>query len=420
MPSYCTGISQPANGTMRAPAATWRSCSGVRRTVWAATAKGAQRYQRLWPSHEPVGRADDLRLTRHLEAEAAVEDDVLRLVGFEVGHRVSSGHDRAELLHQAAADALVLQVGVDRDRAEVPVRLCRVARGPGVAPARGTDHRARAEADHHGREASGGRARRDAGARACQPADADDRLAVACDERRLAHRLQQRAEHPLELADAPLGLRSEHRHVDRVVAHSAREDPGRLASLLAAQRADIECRAQSFRNEGMSISSSGISSDERWRSSMTGVRRVWLRPREGSASNSGTSTGRPPRRSKPVAITVTRSSSSRSSSITEPKMMFASPAAALWMISAASLTSNSPRSPPPVMFSRMPCAPSTDCSSSGLEIAAFAASAARFSPLAAPIPIRADPASCMIVRTSAKSRLMRPGIVIRSVMPWTP
>ena len=30
------------------------------------------------------------------------------------------------------------------------------------------------------------------------------------------------------------------------------------------------------------------------------------------------------------------------------------------------------------------------------------------------------PASCMIVRTSAKSRLIRPGIVIRSVMPWTP
>ena len=24
-PSYCTGISQPANGTMRAPSATWRS-----------------------------------------------------------------------------------------------------------------------------------------------------------------------------------------------------------------------------------------------------------------------------------------------------------------------------------------------------------------------------------------------------------
>src|SRR4051794_9099544 len=29
-PSYWTGISQPAKGTRRAPAATWRSCSGVR------------------------------------------------------------------------------------------------------------------------------------------------------------------------------------------------------------------------------------------------------------------------------------------------------------------------------------------------------------------------------------------------------
>ena len=65
-------------------------------------------------------------------------------------------------------------------------------------------------------------------------------------------------------------------------------------------------------------------------------------------------------------------------------------------------------------------APSTDSSSSGEEIAALAASAARFSPPAVPIPISAVPASCMIVRTSAKSRLIRPGIVIRSVMPWTP
>ena len=48
--------------------------------------------------------------------------------------------------------------------------------------------------------------------------------------------------------------------------------------------------------------------------------------------------------------------------------------AALWISSAASLTSNSPRSRPPVMLSRMPVAPSTDSSSSGLEIAAFAAS----------------------------------------------
>ena len=36
------------------------------------------------------------------------------------------------------------------------------------------------------------------------------------------------------------------------------------------------------------------------------------------------------------------------------------------------------------------------------------------------MPISAVPASFMIVRTSAKSRLIRPGIVIRSQMPWTP
>ena len=33
IPPYWTGISQPANGTSFAPAATWRSCSGVRLSV---------------------------------------------------------------------------------------------------------------------------------------------------------------------------------------------------------------------------------------------------------------------------------------------------------------------------------------------------------------------------------------------------
>ena len=37
-----------------------------------------------------------------------------------------------------------------------------------------------------------------------------------------------------------------------------------------------------------------------------------------------------------------------------------------------------------------------------------------------PMPSSALPASDMIVRTSAKSRLIRPGSVIRSEMPWTP
>ena len=56
-------------------------------------------------------------------------------------------------------------------------------------------------------------------------------------------------------------------------------------------------------------------------------------------------------------------------------------------------------------------APSTDASSSGEEMAARAASPARFSPLAMPMPINAEPASHMIVRTSAKSRLIKPGTV---------
>ena len=50
----------------------------------------------------------------------------------------------------------------------------------------------------------------------------------------------------------------------------------------------------------------------------------------------------------------------------------------------------------------------------------MAASIARFSPAALPMPIIAEPAFDMTVRTSAKSRLIWPGVVIRSVMPWTP
>ena len=106
--------------------------------------------------------------------------------------------------------------------------------------------------------------------------------------------------------------------------------------------------------------------------------------------------------------------------MTAPKMTFAFWSAAPVTTSAASFTSKRPISGPPVTLRRMPVAPSIDASSSGEETAARAASPARFSPDATPIPISAEPASRMIVRTSAKSRLTRPGIVIRSVMPWTP
>src|SRR5437867_3752282 len=108
------------------------------------------------------------------------------------------------------------------------------------------------------------------------------------------------------------------------------------------------------------------------------------------------------------------------SSITAPKMMFASGSAAAWMISAASLTSNSARSGPPVIVNSTPRAPSMDCSRSGDWMAWRAASAARVSPVPCPMPISAEPALVMIVFTSAKSRLMRPGTVMRSLMPCTP
>ena len=75
---------------------------------------------------------------------------------------------------------------------------------------------------------------------------------------------------------------------------------------------------------------------------------------------------------------------------------------------------------PPVIESRIDFAPSSVVSSSGEETACSAASVARFSPAPMPMPSRAGPASDMIVRTSAKSRLIRPGSVIRSEMPWTP
>ena len=75
---------------------------------------------------------------------------------------------------------------------------------------------------------------------------------------------------------------------------------------------------------------------------------------------------------------------------------------------------------PPVIDSRIERAPSTEVSSSGDSTARWAASIARWSPTPIPIPSSAVPASAMIVRTSAKSRLISPGSVIRSEMPCTP
>ena len=77
-------------------------------------------------------------------------------------------------------------------------------------------------------------------------------------------------------------------------------------------------------------------------------------------------------------------------------------------------------SKPAVILTRIPRAPAKSTSSSnGLEIAASAASSARSSPEATPVPIIAVPISLITVRTSAKSTLIRPGRVINSAIPCT-
>ena len=74
-----------------------------------------------------------------------------------------------------------------------------------------------------------------------------------------------------------------------------------------------------------------------------------------------------------MATTVTQTCSLSSSSTFAPKIMFASGCAASWTVRAASETSISERSLPPVTESRIERAPSIDVSSNGEEIARSAA-----------------------------------------------
>ena len=91
----------------------------------------------------------------------------------------------------------------------------------------------------------------------------------------------------------------------------------------------------------------------------------------------------------------------------------------IWL--AASSTSIRRMSSPPTIETMTPFAPRIDTpSSSGLAIAFSAAWSARPSPSASPVPIIALPISPMTERTSAKSRLMRPGMIMRSVIERTP
>ena len=101
-------------------------------------------------------------------------------------------------------------------------------------------------------------------------------------------------------------------------------------------------------------------------------------------------------------------------------MIVASGSTASEMVLAASATSWRVSELPPVMLIRQPLAPSTEASSSrGDDMAPCAASRARLSPDATPVPITAMPWPHMIARTSPKSAFTSPGIVIRSLMPCT-
>ena len=125
--------------------------------------------------------------------------------------------------------------------------------------------------------------------------------------------------------------------------------------------------------------------------------------------------------SMPVATTDTRITPSNFSSKADPKIIVASGSTSSRMRFAASSTSNKVMSIPPVMLMRTALAPFIELSSrSGLLIADSAASMALVSPEASPVPIIALPISDITARISAKSRLISPGLIMRSVTPQTP
>mmetsp|Transcript_19843 Transcript_19843/g.32232 ORF Transcript_19843/g.32232 Transcript_19843/m.32232 type:complete len:423 (-) Transcript_19843:367-1635(-) len=127
-----------------------------------------------------------------------------------------------------------------------------------------------------------------------------------------------------------------------------------------------------------------------------------------------------PAEENPVAMMVTWISPLYLSSTTAPKMMLAVGSARLVTTSDTMLISCSVRSDPPVMLYTMPVARSMECSMSGAEVAASAASVARFLPCATPTPSIAVPELFITARTSAKSTLTSPATVMMSEIPCTP
>ena len=100
-------------------------------------------------------------------------------------------------------------------------------------------------------------------------------------------------------------------------------------------------------------------------------------------------------------------------------MILAEGSAASAMTLAMSFTSFILMSRLPETPKSTPFAPSMVASRSGELTAILTALIARSCPPAMPMPTRAPPASCMMVRTSAKSMLMMPGVTTSSTMPCT-
>ena len=120
----------------------------------------------------------------------------------------------------------------------------------------------------------------------------------------------------------------------------------------------------------------------------------------------------------PVAIIVTRRRSSIASSITVPTITIASSAVNSLIVFITSWYSFILSPDDAVMLTSTPRAPARfTSSSSGLFTACCAATRARSAPPAIAEPIIAIPTSLITVRTSAKSTLTRPGLLITSAIP---
>ena len=109
------------------------------------------------------------------------------------------------------------------------------------------------------------------------------------------------------------------------------------------------------------------------------------------------------------------------SSFIAPKINSASGSTSALILFTDWSTSNKVRSFPPVILINNPFAPCSEYSSiKGLFNAISVAAIALFSPSASPVPIIALPIELITVSTSAKSKLIIPGLTIRSVTLCTP